>query len=63
MLTKTTQRLLIAGWLMLALFLISDFANADDGPVIITQQGPFTIIESGNSTHVCTRQGAFIVCN
>ena len=47
----------------LALFLLSDYANADDGPVIITQQGVFTIIQSDTATRVCTRQGAFIVCN
>ena len=61
--TKLTQRILIAGWLVLALFLMSSLANADDGPVIITQQGTFTIIQTDTSTRVCTRQGAFIVCN
>ena len=48
---------------LLALFLMSSCANADDGPVIITQQGVFTIIQSDTMTKVCTRQGAFIVCN
>lgn len=48
---------------LLALFLLSDYANADDGPVIITQQGVFTIIQSDHATRVCTRQGSFIVCN
>jgi hypothetical protein len=61
--TKLMQRTLIASWVMLALFLVSDYANADDGPVIITQQGTFTIIQTDTSTRVCTRQGAFIVCN
>lgn len=66
MLTRYTQRLLIAGWLLLALFLMSSLANAEDGgdfPTIITQQGAFTIIETGNNVHVCTRQGAFVICN
>lgn len=64
--TKLIQRLLIAGWLLIALFLMSSFANAEDGgdfPTIITQQGQFTIVETGNSVHVCTRQGAFVICN
>ena len=55
------MRYLIA--LTLALYLMSNFAHADDGPVIITQQGVFTIIQSDTMTKVCTRQGAFIVCN
>ena len=55
------MRYLIA--LLLALFLLSDYANADDGPVIITQQGVFTIIQSDTKTVVCTRQGAFVICN
>lgn len=64
MLTRTTQRLLIIGWIMLALYLMSTAANAEDGfPTIITQQGQFTIVETANTTHVCVRQGAFIVCN
>lgn len=64
--TKALQRTLIIGWLLLALFLMSSFANAQDTdgfPTIITQQGVFTIIETGNSTHVCTRQGASVICN
>lgn len=63
MLTKTMQRALIAGWVFLAFYLMSSFANAQDMPTIITQQGAFTIIETATSTHVCTRQGVFIVCN
>lgn len=66
MLTRYTQRLLITGWVILALFLMSDLANAEYGgdfPTIITQQGVFTIIETPNATRICTRQGAFVICN
>lgn len=60
---ESIMRYLIA--IALALFLMSSCANAqaDDGPVIITQQGVFTIIQSDTATRVCTRQGSFVVCN
>jgi len=84
MLTRYTQRLLIIGWLLLALYLMSTAANAQDAdsyssndysntqqdndggdfPTIITRQGKFDIIQTGNgNVHVCTRQGAFVICN
>ena len=53
---------------LLALFLMSSCANAQDYtdgefPVIMTQQGSFTIIETNRGVHVCTRQGSFVICN
>lgn len=57
------MRILLIIAALMALYLMSDYANADDGPVIITQQGVFTIIQSDTHTRVCTRQGSFIVCN
>ena len=47
---------------LLALFLMSDYANAQDMPTTIIQQGAFTIIQSPTSTVVCTRMGNVVQC-
>ena len=46
--------------LLAALFLMSDYANAEATTII--QQGAFTIIQSPTQTVVCTRMGNMVQC-
>ena len=56
------MRILLIIAALLALYLMSDLANADE--LLIHDLGNgFTMVDTGSDVILCTRIGSYIVCN